>query len=103
MLNRPEWIETAFAVLEIGAVLVPINTRLRTDDVADILEQSGARPRVLAEQSGPVDWSSSCAPGRVRPARLRRWHERVRRGCPMTSSGKIQKVKLREEALRRLS
>ena len=56
MLNRPEWIETAFAVLDIGAVLVPINTRLRTDDVAHILAQSGASTLVLAARSGPVDY-----------------------------------------------
>jgi fatty-acyl-CoA synthase len=56
MLNRPEWIETAFAVFEIGAVLVPVNTRLRTDDVAYILEQSHAGTLVLAERSGPVDY-----------------------------------------------
>jgi fatty-acyl-CoA synthase len=56
MLNRPEWIETAFAVFAIGAVLVPINTRFRTDDVAYVLEQSGTRMLVLAERSGPVDY-----------------------------------------------
>src|SRR5262245_21548632 len=39
MLNRPEWIEAAFAVIKVGAVLVPINTRLRTDYVAYILDQ----------------------------------------------------------------
>ena len=38
MLNRPEWIEIAFAVMKIGAVLVPVNTRLRTEDVAYIRE-----------------------------------------------------------------
>src|SRR5512144_3431382 len=42
MLNRPEWIEAAFAVIRIGAVLVPVNTRFRTDDVAYVLDQSGA-------------------------------------------------------------
>jgi fatty-acyl-CoA synthase len=56
MLNRPEWIETAFAVLEIGAVLVPVNTRLRTDDVAYVLGQSGASTLLLAERSGAVDY-----------------------------------------------
>ncbi len=56
MLNRPEWIEIAFAVMKIGAVLVPINTRLRTDDVAYILDQSGSTTLVLAERSGPVDY-----------------------------------------------
>ena len=56
MQNRPEWMETAFAVLQIGAVLVPINTRFRTDDVAYVLEQSGTGTLVLAERSGPVDY-----------------------------------------------
>jgi fatty-acyl-CoA synthase len=34
MVNRPEVIEAMFAVMKIGAVLVPINTRLRTEDTA---------------------------------------------------------------------
>ncbi len=56
MLNRPEWIEVAFAVMKIGAVLVPINTRLRTDDVAYIADQSDSSTLILAERSGPVDY-----------------------------------------------
>jgi fatty-acyl-CoA synthase len=56
MLNGPEWIEIAFAVMRIGAVLVPINTRLRTDDVAYILDQSDSTTLILAERSGPVDY-----------------------------------------------
>jgi fatty-acyl-CoA synthase len=80
MLNRPEWIEAAFAVLKIGAVLVPINTRLRTDDVAYILEQSDAGTLILAERSGPVDYlgmvrelvPAGAPPGAGRLPRLRR-------------------------------
>ena len=56
LLNRPEWIEIAFAVMRIGAVLVPVNTRLRTDDVAYILEQSASTTLILAERSGPIDY-----------------------------------------------
>jgi fatty-acyl-CoA synthase len=56
MLNRPEWIEAAFAVMKIGAVLVPVNTRLRTDDVAYIVDQSDSIALILAERSGPVDY-----------------------------------------------
>jgi fatty-acyl-CoA synthase len=56
MLNRPEWIEIAFAVLRIGAVLVPINTRFRTDDVAYVVDQSDSTTLILAERSGPVDF-----------------------------------------------
>jgi fatty-acyl-CoA synthase len=56
MLNCPEWIEIAFAVLRIGAVLVPINTRFRTDDVAYVVDQSDSTTLILAERSGPVDY-----------------------------------------------
>jgi fatty-acyl-CoA synthase len=56
MVSRPEWIEAAFAVIKIGAVLVPINTRLRTEDVAYILDQSDSTTLILAERSGPIDY-----------------------------------------------
>src|SRR5262245_3323386 len=56
MLNRPEWMEAAFAVMKIGAVLVPINTRFRTEDVAYILDQSDSTALILAERSGPIDY-----------------------------------------------
>jgi fatty-acyl-CoA synthase len=56
MLNRPEWIEIAFAVMKIGAVLVPVNTRLRTEDVAYIVDQSDTSTLILAERSGPIDY-----------------------------------------------
>jgi fatty-acyl-CoA synthase len=44
MMNRPEWIYAALAVMRIGAVLVPINTRFRTDDAAYVLSQSDSTP-----------------------------------------------------------
>jgi fatty-acyl-CoA synthase len=56
MVNRPEFIEATFAVLKIGAVLVPINTRLRTDDVAYILGQSDSSTLIIGERSGPIDY-----------------------------------------------
>src|SRR5262245_47562353 len=79
MLNRPEWIEAAFAVVKVGAVLVPINTRLRTDDVAYILDQSDATALILAERSGSVDYLGmvrelrplGAAPGTSRLPKLR--------------------------------
>jgi fatty-acyl-CoA synthase len=56
MVNRPEFIEAMFAVIKIGAVLVPINTRLRTEDTAYILGQSDASVLLVADRSGPVDY-----------------------------------------------
>jgi len=56
MVNRPEFLEAMFAVIKIGAVLVPINTRLRTDDTAYILGQSDSAALLIADHSGPVDY-----------------------------------------------
>ena len=56
MVNRPEWIDAMFAVMKIGAVLVPVNTRFRTDDMAYVLSQSDASAVLLADRSGPVDY-----------------------------------------------
>jgi fatty-acyl-CoA synthase len=56
MVNRPEFIEAMFAVIKIGAVLVPINTRLRTEDTAYILGQSDSAVLLIADRSGPVDY-----------------------------------------------
>lgn len=74
MVNRPEWIFAAFAAMRIGAVLVPINTRLRTEDVAYIGGQSGAATLVIAVRSGPVDYLGmirALAPAGVSPEATR--------------------------------
>src|SRR5262249_38857759 len=55
MVNRPEWIDAMFAIMQIGAVLVPVNTRFRTEDMAYVLGQSDARPVTPGGRSGPVD------------------------------------------------
>jgi fatty-acyl-CoA synthase len=66
-----------FAVIKIGAVLVPINTRFRTDDVAYVLGQSDAVTLIVAERSGPIDYLGmvrelvpSLAGGAVRESRF---------------------------------
>ncbi|WP_373121391.1 FadD3 family acyl-CoA ligase [Mycobacterium marinum] len=41
--NSAEWIIAAFGLLTAGAVLVPVNTRFKTDEAADIIRRSGAR------------------------------------------------------------
>jgi fatty-acyl-CoA synthase len=77
MVNRPEFIEAMFAVIKIWAVLVPINTRFRTDDVAYVLGQSDATTLIIAERSGPIDYlgmvrelAPSLAGGATREARF---------------------------------
>jgi fatty-acyl-CoA synthase len=56
MPNRPGWVHAALAVMRIGAVLVPINTRLRTEDAAYVLGQSDSTALIIAARSGPVDY-----------------------------------------------
>src|SRR5262249_55814847 len=56
MVNRPEWLHAMFAIMQIGAVLVPVNTRFRTDDMAYVLGQCDAVAVILGARSGPVDY-----------------------------------------------
>lgn len=47
--NRPEYIITALAVWRIGAILVPMDTRLQKNEIEHILNHSGARMLVTEE------------------------------------------------------
>ncbi|MGD9765356.1 MAG: AMP-binding protein [Candidatus Binatia bacterium] len=54
--NRPEFVFIFFALAKIGAVLVPINTRFRTRDMAYIATQSDATTLIAAASSHGVDY-----------------------------------------------
>jgi fatty-acyl-CoA synthase len=54
MPNRPEWISIMFAVMKIGAILVPINTRFRTADLEYVVRQSNSTTVITVDRSGPV-------------------------------------------------
>ena len=56
MTNRPEWVFVMFAIAKVGACLVPLNTRYRTDDVSYALRQSRSTLLVSLDESGPVDY-----------------------------------------------
>ncbi len=56
MVNRPEWLFLQYAVADVGAVLVPLNTRLRVDDVAYALDHSEATVLIALDRAGPVDY-----------------------------------------------
>src|SRR6478735_543545 len=47
--NSAEWLIAAFGLLTAGAVLVPVNTRFKPDEAADIIGRSGAKA-VLVQQ-----------------------------------------------------
>ena len=48
--NRPEMIEAMYAILRIGACIVPLNARFTADEVAYHLEDSGATALVCDEE-----------------------------------------------------
>ncbi|HEX9871477.1 MAG TPA: AMP-binding protein [Candidatus Tectomicrobia bacterium] len=54
MPNRPEWISIMLAVMKIGAILVPINTRFRTADLEYVARQSNSATLITVDRSGPV-------------------------------------------------
>ena len=56
MPNCPEWLHIFFAAAQIGAVLVPINTRLRTSDLQYVLKQSDTTTLITIDHSGPVNY-----------------------------------------------
>ena len=56
MPNCPEWLHICYAVAQIGAVLLPINTRLRTADLQYVLQQSDTATLIIKDRSGPVDY-----------------------------------------------
>lgn len=66
--NSPEWIEVFFGVSKMGAVLVPINFRLRGPEVAYLLEHSEPSVIILDEDlQAEVDpLRSSAVGGRLR-------------------------------------
>ncbi len=47
--NTWEWVVAGLAVTYAGGVLVPVNTRYKGEEVADIVERSGARLCVVAD------------------------------------------------------
>jgi len=56
LMNRPEWIFLLFAVTRIGAVLVPLNTRFREDDLRFVVGHAQATTLIQSDRSGPIDF-----------------------------------------------
>jgi fatty-acyl-CoA synthase len=56
LTNCPEWIHVMFACAKIGAVHVPVNTRLRTADLEYVLRQSDSTTLVTHDVSGPIEY-----------------------------------------------
>ena len=59
--NSAEWIIAAFGLLTAGGVLVPVNTRFKAEEAADIIRRSGAK--VVLVQKGFLGQDSTFRPG----------------------------------------
>jgi len=56
LTNSPLWVLTWFACCRIGAAVVSINTRYKTEEVAFILQQSGAKLLVAMPRYWDIDY-----------------------------------------------
>lgn len=56
LTNSASWVVCWIACTRIGAVVVPINTRYKQDEVAYILQQSDARALILMERMWDIDF-----------------------------------------------
>jgi fatty-acyl-CoA synthase len=56
LTNCPEWAVCWMACARLGAVLVPINTRFKPDEVAYILQQSDARVLIAMDRFWDIDF-----------------------------------------------
>jgi len=56
MTNRPEWIISHFAVMRLGAVLVPLNTWLTPPEIGYLLRQSEARHLIVQDRFRKIDF-----------------------------------------------
>ncbi|MGP4057603.1 FadD3 family acyl-CoA ligase [Mycobacterium sp. 4D054] len=66
--NSAEWIIAAFGLLTAGGVLVPVNTRFKADEAADIISRSGAKAVLVQQGFLGVDYAlPSSWPGRRPP------------------------------------
>ncbi|HEX8058453.1 MAG TPA: class I adenylate-forming enzyme family protein [Novosphingobium sp.] len=55
MTNSIEWVVSAFAVLRIGAALVPVNTFLKPEEIRYFVTQSGARHMIMLDSFRKLD------------------------------------------------
>ena len=56
--NCAEWIISAFGLMTAGAVLVPVNTRFKAAEAADVIDRSGAKAVVIQKGFLGLDYSA---------------------------------------------
>ncbi len=62
MTNRVDWLRTYFAVMRLGAVLVPLNTWLKPNEVEFVLRHAGVRHLVTLDRFRQLDFVGALDP-----------------------------------------
>jgi len=78
--NRPEWSISEYAVDKIGAIVVPVNTRYKTDELEYILRHSDSTTLIMIDRFLGIDYIAMlkeicpelprCEPGRLHSEKL---------------------------------
>jgi len=61
MTNTVDWVSFFFGAMRIGAVLIPINTWLKADEIGYILRKAGAQHLVMQDRFRQVDFTDLLA------------------------------------------
>ncbi len=86
MTNRPEWLHLLYAVPRTGAVLVPLNTRYRADDMAYTVINAECSLLVTIDRSGPIDYATLLSESRAEIEAAGHLRSIVMLGAPLASS-----------------
>jgi fatty-acyl-CoA synthase len=62
MTNRPEWVESVFAVVRAGALFVPVNRRLTAANVGAIIDETDARVLIVESEFTEILQEASAKP-----------------------------------------
>jgi len=58
LVNRLEWLALLFGLARLGAILVAVNTRFRSEEITQLLSKSGARFLVLQQSFRSIDFAA---------------------------------------------
>ena len=86
--NCAEWIMVQYATAKIGAILVNINPAYGSRELEYVLRQSGIRTLVAAPKFRTSDYAGKTPTGTCIVAEF-----------PMTVTGKVRKVEMRERSI----
>ena len=92
MTNRPAWLHLMYAIGKVGACLVPLNTRYRSQDMAYTVTNSQSRFLITIDRSGPIDFGQLLDESRGEIEAAGHLETIVMVGSPLASEGSATEV-----------